>query len=145
MIDLVDKQKKLFSYNSLFYLFLILYTVVLLFLAHKLLIWEDEAYSLNTSSADLINVIKQSYNFEGQPPAYFVILAIWRKIDSGIFFARLFSLIFIGCSAIFFYKIVRLFEAVGFSRWILVLFLMIKPIYKMKLVFCIRLIYAERW
>jgi len=110
--------------NLLFYGFITVYAALLIFLAVKLNVWEDEAYSLHTTSNNLVNVIKQSYDFEGQPPFYFLLLAIWRHINSGIFFARLLSLFFIGFSAYFFYRLVCLVSGVGSSRWLLVIFLL---------------------
>jgi len=107
-----------------FYGFVIIYSAVLLFLAYKLNIWEDEGYTLNTTSNNLGTVIRQSYNFEGQPPLYFVLMTIWRYFNSGIFFARLFSLIFVGLSAVYFFKFVRLVSGLELSRWIVLIFLL---------------------
>jgi hypothetical protein len=109
--------------NPIFYGFITIYSCFLIFLAYKLNIWEDEAYSLHTSANNLANVISQAYNFEGQPPFYFILLALWRKIDSGIFFARLFSLLFIGFGSYFFYRIVLLISGFKYSRWLVVIFL----------------------
>jgi hypothetical protein len=78
-----------------FYLFIVVYFITLLYLCNRQYIWEDEAYSLNTTSHNLFEVVKFSYNFEGQPPFYFLLLAVWRKINSSIFFARLLSVILI--------------------------------------------------
>ena len=124
MRDLVNRRSTKNRNDFYFYFFLLFYGAVIIYLAHKIPIWEDEAYSLNTSSHDLATVINQSYNFEGQPPGYFLILALWRKIDSGIFFARMFSVLFIGLSGIYFYRIVRLSEGIKFSRWMLIIFLL---------------------
>lgn len=107
-----------------FYIFLFFYGISLIFLAYKLNIWEDESYSLHTSSNNLADVVRQSYNFEGQPPLYFLLLSIWRYINSGIFFARLLSVIFIGLGGVFFHKLVRLVSGVDSSKWLLVLFLL---------------------
>jgi len=116
--------KKIEWRNLIFYGFIIVYSISLVFLSFKLNIWEDEAYSLHTTSNKLSTVINQSYEFEGQPPFYFLILAIWRHINSGIFFARLFSLLFIGLSAYFFYRLVHLVSGFKGSRWTLVIFLL---------------------
>src|ERR1022692_1290741 len=110
--------------NLIFYVFMVVYSASMIFLSHKLNIWEDEAYSLNTTSNKLATVIHQSYEFEGQPPFYFLLVAIWRHINSGIFFARLFSLLFIGISGYFFNRIVILVSGIKSSRWILVIFLL---------------------
>src|SRR5665647_3232622 len=100
-------NKKIDLKYLFFYGFIIIYSVSLIFLSYKLNIWEDEAYSLHTTSKNLATVIRESYDFEGQPPFYFLLLAIWRHINSGIFFARLLSLIFIGFGGYFFLRLVR--------------------------------------
>src|SRR5690348_5288479 len=117
-------KKKVGFKNILFYSFLVIYSVALIYLAAKLNIWEDEAYSMHTTSNNLARVISQSYTFEGQPPFYFVLLAIWRHISPGIFFARFLSLICIGLSGIFFYKIIRLIYNAEFPKWMLIIYLM---------------------
>ena len=110
----------------LFFSFLLLYTGVMLWLCNELNIWMDEAYTLDTTSAKykLHLVIKQSYYFESQPPVYFILLSLWRKLNDGVFFARLFSLINIGLSAWFFYRLANLIRGVKTSRWVLILFLL---------------------
>jgi uncharacterized membrane protein len=62
-------------------------------LAAFLNIYIDEAYSLNTSGQDLRYALQQAINFELQPPAYFVLLNLWIRINNSIFFARLFSMV----------------------------------------------------
>ena len=110
--------------DRIFYGFILLYSTCLIFLCYKLNIWEDESYSLHTTSGGLATVIHQAYNFEGQPPFYFLLLALWRHIDSGIFFARLLSLVFIGLGSYVFYKLVHLVSGAGSSRWMLIIFLL---------------------
>ena len=61
-------------------------------LAAILNIWFDEAYTLNTSGKDVGYAIHQAIYFEEQAPLYFVILNIWRQLNSSIFFARFFSI-----------------------------------------------------
>ena len=99
--------------KSLFYagmiIFFVAYIVILLILAKKTVLWEDEVYSLHTTSQNINYAIKQSYNFEGQPPFYFILLTIWRKISDTLFFARLFSLVFALLSGLIIYKIFRNF------------------------------------
>ena len=107
-----------------FILFLVVYFIVLLYLANKVFIWEDESYSLHTSANKLSKVISLSYTFEGQPPVYFVLLAIWRSVNSGIFFARLLSIIFIAGSAFYFKKLTALFTKNNDNKWLVVVFLL---------------------
>jgi 4-amino-4-deoxy-L-arabinose transferase-like glycosyltransferase len=110
--------------KTLFYGFILVYTITLLYLSNVLNIWLDEAYTLDTTSYNLSKVISQSYSFESQPPVYFILLSLWRKISMDVFFARLFSIISIGLAAYFFYRLIRLISGVEASRWLLVLFLL---------------------
>lgn len=110
--------------NIIFIGFLIVYGIILLYLSYKINISEDEAYTLNTTSYDLAGVIRQSYHFEGQPPVYFILLSFWRYLYPGIFFAKLFSILFIGLSCYVFYRLVILFSGVECSKWMVVIFLL---------------------
>jgi hypothetical protein len=65
-------------------------------LAASLNIWEDEAFSLNTSGAGVGYAVRQALHFELQPPLYFVLLTVWRHVNSSIFFARFFSVVCAG-------------------------------------------------
>ena len=83
-------KKESQKYNRFFFIsFILIYTSFLLFICNKMSIWVDEAYTLNTTANSLSKVLSLSYHFEGQAPFYFVILSLWRKINNGIFFARL--------------------------------------------------------
>ena len=53
----------------------------------------DEAFTLNTTSRGVVYAFHQAIKFEQQAPLYFVLLTVWRDIDSSIFFARLFSVL----------------------------------------------------
>jgi uncharacterized membrane protein len=83
----------------------------------------DEAFSLNTTGNNLLKVINLSYYFEGQPPFYFIILTFWRKINDGVFFARLLSVIFTLFSAVVLNKLLKLLFDQIYNKWIIVLFL----------------------
>jgi len=72
-------------------------------------VWVDEAYSLTTSSFRLSDIFFISLNFEGNPPLYFLLLGIWRTIDSSIFFARILSIALTIIGTGVFYKILRFF------------------------------------
>lgn len=124
MGKLIEKQIDTRVSNLIFVGFLVIYAIFLIVLSNSINIFEDEAFSMNTSSHALGKVLAQSYNFEGQPPVYFVLLAIWRKINSGILFARFFSIISIAFSAFLLYKTVRLFTDIGNARWLVVIFLL---------------------
>ena len=110
--------------NYFFWIFVVIYTLLLLYTAKKINISEDETYALNTSSRNLAGVINQSYNFEFQLPGYFVLLSLWRLISSSIFFAKLFSIASIGIASFYTYKLSNLFTGKKNSRWIIVLFLL---------------------
>lgn len=113
------------SFNKLIFIgFLFFYTCILLYLCYRVTIWEDESYSLITSSQKILKVIASSYDFEGQPPVYFVLLALWRTIDSGIFFARLFSIVSIGVASYFFYQIIIQISDKINPKWMVILFLL---------------------
>jgi uncharacterized membrane protein len=122
--NISDKMNFNKAGNIAFLLFLIIYSMYLIFLANKLDLSYDEPYSLHTSSKNLSEVINLSYQFEFQPPAYFVILSLWRKINDGILFARLLSVIFTFISAFFLYKVIRLIFNNIYSKWLIIIFLL---------------------
>lgn len=70
---------------------ILLHLALTLFLAFRLNIWVDEAFSLHTSERGIGYALRQALHFELQAPLYFVLLSVWRKLDSSIFFARLLS------------------------------------------------------
>lgn len=70
-----------------------LHLVFTLFLSFKLNVWVDEAFSLHTTDRGLSFALNQALNFELQAPLYFLLLSLWRKFDSSIFFARIFSVV----------------------------------------------------
>ncbi len=74
-------------------LWLILNLAITLFLSFRLNLWLDEAYTLHTTGQGFWHALKQAIYFELQPPLYFVLLSLWRKLNSTIFFARLPSVI----------------------------------------------------
>ena len=67
--------------------------VLSLILAYLLDIRFDEAFTLNTTSRGVVYAFHQAIKFEQQAPLYFVVLSLWRSVDSSIFFARLFSVL----------------------------------------------------
>jgi mannosyltransferase len=60
-------------------------------LAYALNIWQDETYTLHTTSGSLAYAFRESLAFEQNAPLYFVLLTLWRHLDASIFFLRLFS------------------------------------------------------
>jgi len=81
------------------WLVVLAYLVVTTWLSGELNVWRDEMYSLHSSSGSPGFAFHQALDFELQPPLYFVLLSLWRGIDSSVFFARLLSSLF-GCGAI---------------------------------------------
>jgi len=124
MENVTDKRKAALEGNAVFYTFLLLYTGVVIYLCSRLNVWVDETYTLNTTSRNLKEVISQAYNFEGQPPVYFVLLSFWRYISSDVFFARLFSVGCVGIAAGVFYRLVKGVAVNISSKWMTVIFLL---------------------
>lgn len=109
-----------------FFTFLIVYTGVMIYLCAELNIWMDEAYTLDTTSSkySLSGVIHQSYFFESQPPVYFILLWLWRKISDAVVFARVFSLASVGLAAWYFFRSARLISGTETTKWLVILFLL---------------------
>ncbi len=105
IIRIILKNKLLFA----LIIFLIVYIGFLLLVAKNRILSEDESYTLYTTSSNLRFAIKESYNFEAQPPVYFGLLNLWRNISDSLFFARVFSVFFILLSGIIVYKTSRFF------------------------------------
>ena len=120
MAGIINREKE----NYIFYTFLCAYIIFLTYLSVNLNIWIDEMYTLDTTSYNLKTVIKKSYDFEAQPPAYFVLLAIWRTINSDYVFARLFSVLCIVLASFIFFRLIKLISGADRSRWMQVLFLL---------------------
>ena len=110
--------------NILFYGFLIFYTAVLTYLCKIVPFWEDEFYTLNTTSYNISGVISQSYGFEGQPPLYYILLKFWRQINDSFPFARFLSILFILLAAFFLTKLLRLVSGNRGVRLLLIIFLL---------------------
>jgi len=62
-------------------------------LAGILNIWQDEAYTLETTSRGISYAFHQAIGFEQNAPLYFTVLAIWRHAGDGILLLRLFSVL----------------------------------------------------
>lgn len=65
--------------------------------AHKSL-WTDEVYSLITTTGSLSHTFHRAAEYELQPPLYFLILNLWRRLSPAPQFARALStLCAVGC------------------------------------------------
>ena len=69
-------------------------------LSGALNIWMDEAFTLHTTGSGPLSAWTQAIRFEGQPPLYFVLEALWRSIDeTSIAFARFPSTVYAAAAA----------------------------------------------
>lgn len=72
--------------------FALIHLLVAIPLAYYLNIWADEASTLYTTKHGVWAGFQAASN-EKQAPLYFILLSLWRLIDSSVFFARVFSVI----------------------------------------------------
>ncbi len=76
-------------------------------------VWADESCTLYATHGSLAFVCDKAVNFEWQPPAYHLILSVWRKLHGGIFFARCFS---IACTSVTILTIYRTARLLGVKQ-----------------------------
>ena len=93
--------------NKELILIIFLHLLITVPLAYILNVWYDESCSLGTTSGSISYAVQRSMEFEWQPPVYFVLLDIWRKVDNSYFFARLLSIIFSSATIFISYKFVK--------------------------------------
>lgn len=105
-------------------IFSVVYYGIIIFLSGYLNVWEDEIYSLNTSSKSITYAFQQSIHFEGQPPIYFLLLTLWRFISDTIFWARQLSVFIIIISQILLYNFAVKFSNKTIATYITILFLL---------------------
>jgi uncharacterized membrane protein len=67
----------------------------------------DEGYTLQTTGAGPQYAWHQAIHFELQPPLFFVLLSLWRKLDHGILFARLFSVLCVALTVALVFALAR--------------------------------------
>ncbi|HEY6486732.1 MAG TPA: glycosyltransferase family 39 protein [Candidatus Cybelea sp.] len=72
--------------------------LVTLPLAWLLNIWQDEAYTLQTTSNGVAYAFHQALAFEQNAPLYFVLISLWRSLGDGIFYLRFFSVLCIAAT-----------------------------------------------
>jgi uncharacterized membrane protein len=77
---------------------IIAFLSLVILLSLYLNLWVDEFYSLESSNGDWNYVLSRALFFEMRPPLYFLLLKVWRSINSSFFFARLLSILLIGGS-----------------------------------------------
>ena len=93
--------------NKEIILIILIHLLITVPLAYLFNVWYDESCSLSTSSGSISHTIERSIDFEYQPPFYFILLNIWRKLDSSYFFARLLSILFSSLSLLISYKFIK--------------------------------------
>ncbi|MBD5654692.1 MAG: glycosyltransferase family 39 protein, partial [Candidatus Eremiobacteraeota bacterium] len=75
-------------------LLIVLFVAAMLPLVLSLNVWQDETYSLRTTSGDFAHAFRSAIVFEGLPPFYPLLLECWRALDRSVVFARLLSVLF---------------------------------------------------
>ncbi len=76
-------------------------------LAWYMNIWSDEASTLFTTRNGLTEALQNTIRYEKQAPLYFILMSVWREIDSSIFFARIFSIVCSSFSIVIFIDLVK--------------------------------------
>jgi uncharacterized membrane protein len=62
-------------------------------LASILNVWQDDAYTLHSTSSTVSYAFREAIGFEQNAPLYFVVMTIWGHLHQSAFFARLFSVL----------------------------------------------------
>jgi uncharacterized membrane protein len=78
-------------------------------------IWTDEAATLFTTRNGFVYALQNALAIEKQAPLYFWCLSLWREVNSSIFFARVFSIIFSLVAIKLFLSLAKRFWNSGFS------------------------------
>lgn len=69
-------------------------------LAVILNVWQDDAYTLHSTSTGLAYAFHESITFEQNAPLYFVLITLWRDVNQTAAFARLFSVLLVALTLI---------------------------------------------
>lgn len=75
------------------WLILLVHVGISAYLALELPIWRDEAASLGTTSGGILDTVRRAVLYELQPPAYFLVLRLWRALSDSIVAARALSVL----------------------------------------------------
>ena len=117
-----QKINSFFTNNRNLLLIILLHLLITIPLAYLLNTWYDEASTLITSSQTISFAVHRSIKFELQPPFYYIILNIWRQLNSSYFFARLLSIIFSSGSIFISYKFIKKYlkiEKPGYATFLI--------------------------
>jgi hypothetical protein len=87
-------------------------------LSSQLSLWADEAQSLYTTDGSPLDAIRLALVHEHYPPAYFLLLNIWRQANHGLFFARMLSAACTGLSILVVARVARGLRPSVQSGWI---------------------------
>jgi len=70
-----------------------IHLAIVLPLASALNLWVDESYTIGTISGSLAHTLERAAKFELQPPLYFLLMNLWGRLGTSVFFLRLFSVL----------------------------------------------------
>jgi hypothetical protein len=82
------------SQKKLVLILIVLHLAVSLPLAYFLNVWSDEASTLETTNHGFAFTFETIFKVEKQSPLYFLLLSLWRNLDTSVFSARILSIIF---------------------------------------------------
>ena len=119
-LNLRQEALKAFISKNIVLLLIFLNLAITIPFAINLNVDVDEAYSLVSSSQGPGYALKRALNVEIQAPLYFILLSIWRSLNSSIFFARLFSILCISLSIFVAAKVSQRFFEKIHPGWITV-------------------------
>ncbi len=88
----------------------LVYFGVLALASHALGTWTDEEYTLATTAHGFAFGWQRAIDVELQAPLYFAVLAVWREVDSSVWFARLFSVL---CATGFFFALLSILRRIA--------------------------------
>jgi hypothetical protein len=87
-----------------------IYFAVLALVSSALGTWTDEEYTLATTAHGFAYGWHRAIDVELQAPLYFAVLGVWRELDAGVWFARLFSVL---CSTAFFFALLPILRRIA--------------------------------
>ena len=100
--------------------------VIGIFLSARSSLTTDEAFTLHTTGRTLRHAWDEARSFEMQPPLYFLLMTLWRKLARGLEFMRLFSTLCVCLSLIQFRRLSQLLR-IGGGWWDLALLAALTP------------------
>jgi len=89
-------------------------------LAYALNVWQDDAYTLASTSNGPLHAIHQAIYFEQNEPFYFAFMSLWRAVSHSYFFARFFSVLCAAATVYLLPKLLRRYLPEIAPEWIVV-------------------------